>query len=227
MKYTNNGAICSWLCQLLRTDFEKLGHAQMVLASSRGSLCQFSAHAEAEYGIIDSMRGMRKFIRARSGGRLLALGVAYSLAIQALLASTGLGMFAASASGQADYVICSFAPDSGTHVPGPIAMGRNPIPSPSAHSASSRLRAPVSSRPSVRRPRTRLMPGCALPGYSPAMLPMEPFVPAFSPHSWRSARSPNVFRLTLELVPRRVKSSLMRSRRTLCAFSRISLARQC
>ncbi|MGB6751344.1 MAG: DUF2946 family protein [Xanthobacteraceae bacterium] len=55
------------------------------------------------------MRGLRKFIRDQKTGSFLAVCVAYSLAIQALMASVGLGMSAASASGQVGFVICSFA----------------------------------------------------------------------------------------------------------------------
>ena len=47
----------------------------------------------------------------------MAVGVAYLLAAQALMASVGLGMSAASASGQADFVICSFAFRSSHYFP--------------------------------------------------------------------------------------------------------------
>lgn len=59
------------------------------------------------------MLGMRKFIRGGvRGGRagvLLALCLAYTLAIEAVMASVGLGMSAFAAPGQTDFVICSLS----------------------------------------------------------------------------------------------------------------------
>ena len=74
------------------------------------------------------MRGMRKFIRARSGGRLLALGVASSLCpIQALLAvSVGCPPPRPPKRTTSSVVLRR---DSGTHVPGPDGGAQNPIPS--------------------------------------------------------------------------------------------------
>jgi hypothetical protein len=51
---------------------------------------------------------LRQFIRSRSSSRVLALWIAYSLAIQALMASVGLGMSAYPASAQG-IVICGYA----------------------------------------------------------------------------------------------------------------------
>jgi len=53
------------------------------------------------------MVGLRSLIRARWSGRLLAVGLAYLLATEALIASIGIGMSAASVPGQLDFAICS------------------------------------------------------------------------------------------------------------------------
>jgi hypothetical protein len=52
---------------------------------------------------------LRQFARSRSSSRVLALWIAYSLAIQALMANVGLGMSAFAAPGQDGVVICSHA----------------------------------------------------------------------------------------------------------------------
>jgi len=53
------------------------------------------------------MRRLRQFVRLRSRGGFLAVFVAYALAVQAMMASVGLGMSAgASPDG---FVLCSFA----------------------------------------------------------------------------------------------------------------------
>jgi hypothetical protein len=73
------------------------------------------------------MFGLRQFVRSGRSSRLLALWIAYSLAIQALTASVGLGMSAFAAPGQGDSAICSHAssdapaPRSGQHNPNPSA----------------------------------------------------------------------------------------------------------
>ena len=69
----------------------------------------FGVRPCADVCYLKVMLGVRKFVRSQLSGGLLAVGVAYLLAAQALMASVGLGMSAASASGQADFVICSFA----------------------------------------------------------------------------------------------------------------------
>jgi hypothetical protein len=56
------------------------------------------------------MPSLRKFIRSRRPGAVLAVCIAYALAIQALIASVGLGMSALAASGPDGSSICSFAP---------------------------------------------------------------------------------------------------------------------
>jgi len=53
------------------------------------------------------MKRLRQFVGSRSSGSLLAVFVAYSLAIQAMMASVGFGM---SAGGSPDgFVLCRFA----------------------------------------------------------------------------------------------------------------------
>ena len=47
----------------------------------------------------------------------MAVCVVYSLAIQALMASVGLGMSAGVAPGQAGFVLCSFASDQSANAP--------------------------------------------------------------------------------------------------------------
>src|SRR5215472_8504675 len=55
------------------------------------------------------MFGLRQFIRSGRSSRFLALWIAYSLAIQALMASVGLGMSAFAAPGPDGFVICGHA----------------------------------------------------------------------------------------------------------------------
>ena len=55
------------------------------------------------------MRSLRQFVRTQSRGGLLAVYVAYSLAIQAMMASVGLGMSVGAAPDQTGFVLCSFA----------------------------------------------------------------------------------------------------------------------
>src|SRR5215472_7012011 len=73
------------------------------------------------------MFGLRQFIRSGRSSRLLALWIAYSLAIQALMASVGLGMSAFAAPGPDDFLLCSHASGSG-----PVSRGdhQNRKPSP-------------------------------------------------------------------------------------------------
>jgi hypothetical protein len=70
------------------------------------------------------MSGLRRFIRARRSGTALALCLAYSLAIQAVLASIGLGM--SLASGSTDFVICSTVVHPGSREPLTKDQRRNP-----------------------------------------------------------------------------------------------------
>lgn len=78
--------------------------------------------------MFDSMRGLRKFIRTRSSGGLLAVCIAYALAVEGLMASVGFGMAAAAAPGHAGFVLCSFA--SGPGQPGPGTDGGRQHPRP-------------------------------------------------------------------------------------------------
>jgi len=78
---------------------------------------------------MESMIGVRNLIRSRSG-RALALCIAYSLAIQALIASVGLGMSAAAAPGHVDFVICSIASGSGSSAQGSQDDRNRPNPRP-------------------------------------------------------------------------------------------------
>ncbi len=55
------------------------------------------------------MRRLRQFVRTQSKGGLLAVYIAYSLAIQAMMASVGLGMSAGAAPDQLGFVLCSYA----------------------------------------------------------------------------------------------------------------------
>ena len=80
--------------------------------------------------ILESMLGLRQFIRPRRSGSLIAVSVAYALAIQALLASIGLGMSAAVIPGQADFVACSFASGLNAHAPATEGDRQKPGPQP-------------------------------------------------------------------------------------------------
>jgi hypothetical protein len=73
------------------------------------------------------MFGLRRFIGSRRSSRLLALGIAYSLAIQAIMASVGLGMSGFAGLGPDGLVICSHAAAGG---PAPAGDRRNPGSSP-------------------------------------------------------------------------------------------------
>jgi len=60
----------------------------------------------------------------------LAVCVAYSLAIQALMTSVGLGMSAGVAPGQAGFVLCSFASGEIAKAPAPDRDRQKPDPAP-------------------------------------------------------------------------------------------------
>ena len=55
------------------------------------------------------MQRLRHFVRTQSRGGLLAVYVAYSLGMQAMMASVGLGMSVGLAPDQAGFVLCSVA----------------------------------------------------------------------------------------------------------------------
>lgn len=63
------------------------------------------------------MPGMRTRIQSRCSGRLLTVCLACLLAVQALIASVGLGMSAASPFGQPAFDICSAAAADGANAP--------------------------------------------------------------------------------------------------------------
>lgn len=70
---------------------------------------------------------MRNMIRGRRQGALLALVVTYALALQTVMASVGLGMSAAAASGNDGFALCVHAPDSRSTAPGDRRLP-NPAP---------------------------------------------------------------------------------------------------
>lgn len=63
------------------------------------------------------MQRLRQFVRTRSRGGFLAVYLAYALAIQAMMASVGLGMSAGVTPNLAGFVICSVV--SHRTAPGP------------------------------------------------------------------------------------------------------------
>jgi hypothetical protein len=69
------------------------------------------------------MLGLRQFIRSRRSGAAVAVCVAYALAIQALMASVGVGMWPFATTDEAGFVICS-------HSPAPTGDPQKPSPIP-------------------------------------------------------------------------------------------------
>jgi hypothetical protein len=63
------------------------------------------------------MRRLRQFVRTQSKGGLLAVYMAYSLAIQAMMASVGLGMSAGASPDQLSFFLCSYASHQTAPVP--------------------------------------------------------------------------------------------------------------
>ena len=121
------------------------------------SIADLSHRAPPVCAILLVMRGLRQFMRTRSSGGLLAVCVAYSLAIQALMASVGLGMSAAAAPGDTGFFICSLAAGPGAHRRRPAATGKTRPATGMSSSASSRRKAPAMSPPTHDGP--------AFPGY--------------------------------------------------------------
>ena len=74
------------------------------------------------------MRRLRQFVRLRSSGGFLAVFVAYSLAIQAMMASVGLGMSAGASPDE--FVLCSFASHQTANEPARDDGRQKPIPAP-------------------------------------------------------------------------------------------------
>jgi hypothetical protein len=80
------------------------------------------------YVILRTMFGLRPFIRSGRCSRLLALWIAYSLGIQAIMASVGLGMSAFAAPGPGGFDICVHA-SAGTSPPAEDRQNPGPAPS--------------------------------------------------------------------------------------------------
>jgi hypothetical protein len=72
------------------------------------------------------MRRLRQFVRTRRRGGLLAVCIAYSLAIQATMASVGLGMSVSAAPDQVGVVLCSLV----SHQTAPAPGREAPVPAP-------------------------------------------------------------------------------------------------
>src|SRR5437868_5288501 len=76
------------------------------------------------------MSCLRQLVRSRSRGGLLAVYVAYSLAIQAIMASVGLGMSADATADRTDLVLCSFAFNQTANAPVRDDNRQKPSPAP-------------------------------------------------------------------------------------------------
>jgi hypothetical protein len=76
------------------------------------------------------MRRLRRLVQLRSKGGLLAVCVAYSLAIQAMMASIGFGMSADMAPDGAGLVLCSFASNQPANAPARDGDRQKPSPAP-------------------------------------------------------------------------------------------------
>jgi hypothetical protein len=74
------------------------------------------------------MKRLRRFVRTQSRGGLLALSVAYSLAIQAMMASIGFGMSAGAVSDQLGFVLCSYVSHQSAPAPGDRRAPTPPCP---------------------------------------------------------------------------------------------------
>jgi len=73
--------------------------------------------------MLRAMFGLRQLRQSKRLGRVLAICVAYALAIQALMASVGTGMSALAAPGQAGFVICG---QVSAPLPGPAGDRHRP-----------------------------------------------------------------------------------------------------
>jgi hypothetical protein len=74
------------------------------------------------------MNRLQQLVRSRSRGGLLAVCVAYSLVIQAVMASIGLGMSAGALLDRTGFVLCSFASDTNAPVQDSDRQKPNPAP---------------------------------------------------------------------------------------------------
>jgi hypothetical protein len=86
--------------------------------------------ARSVRAIVSVMKRLRQFVRLRSRGGLLAVFVAYSLAIQAMMASVGLGMSAGASPDRAGFVLCSVASDQTANEPARDDGPQKPSPTP-------------------------------------------------------------------------------------------------
>jgi hypothetical protein len=76
------------------------------------------------------MSRLRQFVRLRLRGGLLAVFVAYSLSIQAMMASVGLGMSAGAPPDRAGFFLCSFASHQTANEPAWDGGRQKPSPAP-------------------------------------------------------------------------------------------------
>jgi hypothetical protein len=74
------------------------------------------------------MKRLRQLVRSRSRGGVLAVLVAYSLAIQAMVASVGLGMSAGA--DRAGLVVCSLGSNQTANMPARDGDRQKPNPEP-------------------------------------------------------------------------------------------------
>jgi hypothetical protein len=98
----------------------------MIMAVER--TCSRPRPASVLFG--DLMRPMRRFVESISKGGLLAVCVAYSLAIHALIASVGLGMSVGAAPGKEGLFLCSLASDATANAPARDHDRQKPNPAP-------------------------------------------------------------------------------------------------
>jgi hypothetical protein len=83
------------------------------------------------------MKGLRQLIKSRPSGRLAAICLAYALAVQATMASVGLGMSVGAAPHQAGLVFCGLTSDQTVTAPTDPGDPRRPGSGRNVRSASS------------------------------------------------------------------------------------------
>jgi hypothetical protein len=76
------------------------------------------------------MKCLRQFLRSRSKAGLVAICVAYSLAIQAIMASVGFGMSVGATPDQAGYVLCGLDANQTANAPARDGDRQKPGPAP-------------------------------------------------------------------------------------------------
>ena len=166
--------------------------------------------------ILKSMLGLRKLLRARRSGSLLALTVAYSLAVRAMMASVGLSM---SAPDQGGHVICSFTSGASAHTPATAATVKIPVLSRTARFASSQRRAPSKLRQWARRWRFPPMLGCGSPTKFRSISATKRLFRSFAVRSANRAL-PRLSPYDARTRSASAEPSLIRLRRKPCAPSR-------